>query len=145
MLNHRITKMWSLSNAALTSSKVSCLGGNLLATGKLCVAISSWTSFDGVTNDTNMFSEQNNPEILRGGYSCLSFCIWAIEGDGSISEEIRGLHSLPGSQRAEVGNSVEKKKKLVPFYLMELCLWVTNLSCMHRSHRMKQAPSNMGL
>lgn len=58
--------MRSLSNAALTSFKVSCLGASLLATGKLRVASSLWTSSDGVTNDTNMFSEQNNPEILRG-------------------------------------------------------------------------------
>lgn len=67
-----------------------------------------------------MFSEQNNPEILRGGYSCLPFWVRAIEGDGSISEEIRGLHSLPGSQRNEMGDSVEEEP--VPFYLKELCL-----------------------
>lgn len=65
--------MWSLNNAALTSFKVSCLGGNLLSARKLCIASSSWTSFDGVTNSTNMFSEENNPEILSGGYFGLSF------------------------------------------------------------------------
>lgn len=44
-----------------------------------------------------MFSEENNPEILSGGYFGLSFQVWAIEGDGSVSEEIRELH-LPHCQ-----------------------------------------------